>query len=343
MSRIELKYVKAYTDRHGVRRHYFRRPGFQSVALPGLPGSREFMEAYGEAMAGITAPRREIGAEKTKPGSISALIVSYYQSSDFLELADETKRTYRNEIERFRSAYGDWPVISMERRHVLKLLDGLTPGSQKARRRILGVLIRHAVERSWRRDNPMLGLRRMSRKTEGYKIWSEDDIKAFCAHWPLGTREHIALCLLLYTAQRRSDVVKMGRQHVKDGKISVVQQKTGTRLWIPMHARLVEALATAPKDQMTFLVAKGDKPFTPPGFYNWFAASAKAAGLHGLSPHGLRKSAAVRLAEANCTPHQIASITGHRSLSEVELYTRAVEQQRLAEQAMEAISGTGTV
>ena len=41
-----------------------------------------------------------------------------------------------------------------------------------------------------------------------------------------------------YTGQRRSDVVKMGYQHVKDGMISVVQQKTGKRLWIPLHSDL---------------------------------------------------------------------------------------------------------
>ena len=38
MARIRLKHVNAFRDRHGRLRYYFRRPGFKSVPLPGLPG-----------------------------------------------------------------------------------------------------------------------------------------------------------------------------------------------------------------------------------------------------------------------------------------------------------------
>jgi hypothetical protein len=31
------RYVKAYIDRHGKPRYYFRRLGFKEIALPGLP------------------------------------------------------------------------------------------------------------------------------------------------------------------------------------------------------------------------------------------------------------------------------------------------------------------
>ncbi|GAN64159.1 hypothetical protein AA0313_2048 [Acetobacter indonesiensis NRIC 0313] len=44
------------------------------------------------------------------------------------------------------------------------------------------------------------------------------------------------------------------------------------------------------------------------------------------------------MAEAECTTHQIASITGHKTLSEVERYTRAVELKRLAKEAIIKIS-----
>ncbi|WP_261763188.1 tyrosine-type recombinase/integrase [Asaia bogorensis] len=57
-------------------------------------------------------------------------------------------------------------------------------------------------------------------------------------------------------------------------------------------------------------------------------------GYGDLSGHGLRKAAARRLAEAGCTPHQIAAITGHKTLSEIERYTRAADQKKLAEEAM---------
>lgn len=53
--------------------------------------------------------------------------------------------------------------------------------------------------------------------------------------------------------------------------------------------------------------------------------------------HGLRKAAARRLAEANCTVHEIAAITGHASLREVARYTKAADQKRLAISAMEKV------
>ncbi|HWW36986.1 MAG TPA: tyrosine-type recombinase/integrase [Xanthobacteraceae bacterium] len=58
----------------------------------------------------------------------------------------------------------------------------------------------------------------------------------------------------------------------------------------------------------------------------------------GCTVHGLRKAASRRMAEAGCTPHEIAAITGHRTLKEVERYTRAADQARLARQA--AAKGT---
>ena len=58
------------------------------------------------------------------------------------------------------------------------------------------------------------------------------------------------------------------------------------------------------------------------------------ANLRHCSAHGLRKAAARRLAEAGCSEHEIAAITGHASLAELRVYTRAVNQKRLAVAAM---------
>jgi integrase len=60
-----------------------------------------------------------------------------------------------------------------------------------------------------------------------------------------------------------------------------------------------------------------------------------AAGLpKRCTIHGLRKGGARRLAEAGATAHEIMSVTGHKTLSEVQRYTAAAERERLAEQAI---------
>jgi integrase len=142
--------------------------------------------------------------------------------------------------------------------------------------------------------------------------------------------------LLLYTGQRRGDVIRIGRQHIRDGVLQVRQQKTGHDLAIPIHETLAAIIAEAPADHLTLLTTQAGKPFSAGGFSNWFRDCCDEAGLPGhCSAHGLRKATARRLAEAGCTTHEIAAITGHATLSEVQRYTKAANQIRLARAAMD--------
>jgi len=126
----------------------------------------------------------------------------------------------------------------------------------------------------------------------------------------------------------------MGRQHVRDGFLHLRQQKTGTRLAIPLNPDLQAVIAGTPGEHMTYLVTDQGKPFSPAGFGNWFREQCDMADLRHCSAHGLRKAAARRLAEYGCTGHEIAAITGHMSLREVTRYTKAADQKHLATAAM---------
>ena len=109
MTRISIAFVQEFLDRHGNLRRYFRRPGYKRVPLPGLPGSAEFMATYQAALGGTPA---EIGASRTKAGTINALVVKYYAAA-FPALSPITRSTYRNVIERFRAEHGDKPVVGL--------------------------------------------------------------------------------------------------------------------------------------------------------------------------------------------------------------------------------------
>ena len=127
MTRIRLQYVHAFRDRHGKIRHYFRRPGFKQIPLPGLPDSAEFMEAYQAALAGMTAPRHEIGASRTKPGTVNAAIVGYYQSLAFRELAPGTQAMRRAILERFRIKHGDKRIATLPQKFIAHMLSRMGP------------------------------------------------------------------------------------------------------------------------------------------------------------------------------------------------------------------------
>lgn len=344
MAKIDLPHVQAFTDRHGRRRHYFRRRGCRRIAIPGLPGSTEFMAAYAAALeAGTPKAKKQVAEARIQPRSVSALVVAYYASQDFLDLKPSTQANYRHILDRFRSAHGHRGVASVEAHHLEAIFMGMAgrPGATKNLRKRLATVFGLAVRLGWRRDNPVRETKAPKNRSPGFVPWSEAEIAAFRKHWASGTRERLAFELLLCLGQRRSDTRLMGRQHlVGPNKITVVQQKGGKRLTIRIHPDLQREIDQHPS-AMTFVTTAAGAPFSEAGFTQWFVEKAVAAGVVGRSPHGLRKAAGRRLAEAGCTAHQIMSILGHSSLSEAERYTRDARQELLADEAMDRLEAEG--
>lgn len=336
-SRKRPPYLKIYTDRHGRERIYFRRTGYKEVALSAPLYSDEFWKSYEKAVNG---PRPAIGADRNKPGSMNEVIVAYYKSADFKNLKPSTKSTYRGIIERFRKVHGEKTASRLQARHIRQMMreKSDTPSAANNFLRILHLLMRQAIELELREDDPTQFVRKIKIKTAGFKSWQETDIEAYIKAHPAGTKAHLALMLLLYTGLRRSDVVRVGPQHIRDGILTIKQTKTGNDVNMPVHPMLSTALKQCSYDQLVYLTTSFGKPYTPAGFGNWFRDVTDQAGLKGLTAHGLRKAIARRLAEAGCTPHEIMSITGHQNLKEVVLYTAAANRKQMAQSAMDRLN-----
>ena len=322
--------------------HYFRRHGLR-VPLPGLPGSTEFNDAYARALDEAPAPA-VIGASRTIPGSVNAMIVGYLGSAAFHHLAPSSQAQYGRIFENMRREHGDKSIAKLERRHVVTMLNAkaATPIGARDFLRCLRLLIAYGIGIGIRADDPTLGLRVKLPKSDGYRTWTEDDIATVEAAYPIGSKPRLALALLLGTALRCADVVRVGRGNVRNGTITITQQKTKTALVIPVTAALAEAINATPSEAMVFLLNEHGKAFTAKGFGKWFTAQCQRVGLTGLSPHGLRKAACRRLAEAGCSANEIAAISGHASLREVERYTKAADQARMARNAMARTTSSGT-
>jgi integrase len=280
-----------------------------------------------------------VGASRTKPGSIHALGVAYYASADFLGLKPNTQKTYKGIFDRYRDKYGDNPVALLEARHIRGHMDKMasTPAAANNLLKVLRAVMRFALDRGFIRVDPTIGVRMLRYRSDGFHTWTEQEIGAFEARWPVGTNERLGFDLLLYTAQRSGDVRKMTLQQIRDGRVSVRQEKTGQLVDIPQHPNLQASLAAHRGDHLTLITTQQGVPFTEKGFGNWVSKAAERAGLPHCSAHGLRKAAARRLAEAGCTAHEIMAITGHQSLKEVERYTREAARRGLADTAMKRI------
>lgn len=340
------KYCSEFKDRHGKARVRFRRTGQETHYFQAAPWTPGFLTEYQACLDRVAAPKITPGKGRSKPGTVDALIEAYYQTPDFTGLAAGTKPGYRSSIERFRAAHGSKRVALIERKHIKAILGAMsaTPGAANNLYDRLRTLMALAVDEGMRKDNPMLGMKLPFKTGDvGYHSWTEEEIEQFEARHPVGTMPRLAMALMLFTGQRKSEAVRMGRHHLMSGRIRVRQQKTAAELEIPIHPLLkaaLDAMTLAPIGGQAFVLTSFGKPFTAAGFGNWFRERCDEAGLPHCAAHGLRKAAARRLAEAGCTNAQIKAITGHKTDAEVSRYTRAAAQRGLADEAMKRVGGT---
>jgi integrase len=330
--RLKLpRYVHAFIDRHGKARHYLRQPGRKKIPLSGAPWSTEFMDAYTAGMN--QAAPVIIGAKRSMPGTVAEAVARYLASTAFSSSAPSTQSLRRPILERFRTEHGDKRIRKLQPEHVARILGKLRPHAQRNVRKTLRALMTFGVIEGLIDADPTADVKlAVARDTGGFKTWTAEDIEKYRAQYPLGTRARLALELLYGTIQRRGDIVGLGRQHVRDGVVSLRQQKTGTQVDIPVLEELQVAIDAMPKgDHLTFLVTETGKPYSPSGFTGWFREQCALAGLpKQRSAHGLRKAGATRLAEHGCTDHEIMAWGGWATLTEVKRYTAAANRKRLA-------------
>ena len=179
------------------------------------------------------------------------------------------------------------------------------------------------------------------KKTGGHHTWTEDEIAQYETRHARGTKARLALALLLQTGHARVDVARMGRQHVKNGKLSMRRQKTGVQFDIPVLPELVAELALHKTGQLAFLVTDYGQPFTATGFGNKFREWCDEANLPHCSAHGLRKAAAVRHALNGATAPELMAWFGWKTIGEAQRYIEEANRIKLAESAgAKIISGT---
>lgn len=331
MKRRNPKYVHGFIDRHGRARFYLRKPGRKRVPLPGLPWSPDFMTAYQAALdAEWHAP--QVGANRTKPGTVNAAIVSYYNfNAEFKAFKSSTQKMRRAILERFRNEHGDRPIATMDERALRAILSKRSPLAARNLLKTLRHFIAHTIQIEMRKDDPTAAIKIKAPKSDGHHSWTDAEIAKYEARHPIGTRARLALALLLYTGQRRGDVVRMGRQHVVNNVLSLKQEKTGNQVSIPVRQEIWDAANAMPKtSQLAFLVTDAGNAFTSAGFGNWFRDCCNDAGLSHCSAHGLRKAAATRMAENGATTEQLKSWFGWTSDSEPSRYTKAANRTRMA-------------
>jgi integrase len=268
---------------------------------------------------------------RTDPHSLDALLAAYRRSPEWDALKPATRAVYAVYL-RILDKIGHVQAKALSRRLLLEIRDGVAKargnGAGTGFQRAASSLLGWAVDRGWIEYHPLL---RAKALPHGHlPAWTDADAATALQALPEPFKRVVTLGL--YTGQRRGDLIAMTWGQYDGATLRLRQQKTGAVLVIPVHAALRAALEAwkAERKAAVILTTAQGRPWTAPHLTREMGKQLAAHGLPGLNVHGLRKLAATRLAEAGCTAHEIASITGHASLSMVQLYTKGADQERLA-------------
>jgi integrase len=343
---MRLRYVHAFTDKTGRVRFYFRHKG-KRWPLPGQPGSVEFSARYDELRreCAITEPCKANVA--FGPHTLGAVIEKWIATEAFISKAHNTKRQYRRVLEDIKRLCGRALIGDLREEHVREIRSRFLPATFTADEAVmlLSTLWIFAKEHLAMKlgPNPTTDIRKLHRQGWEHEPWPEPVIEKFAAEARPKPNAQLALLLLLYTGQRVSDVAAMRWDRYDGTGIAVCQEKTDALLWIPCHSRLKDALDNADRKSEFILTTQQGSRYSTGSLGNMIMDATAQIGAKEYTAHGLRKNAAIALAEADCTVQQIMAITGHKTWREAMRYTERRAQRKLARQAIDKLEAATKV
>lgn len=326
-------YLHRTVTRHGAVAWYvWRGKGHPKIRVRGDYSSAEFMASYQAAVNGEAAPKKP-GA---KNGTLEWLIRQYQQSMAWNPGLSATTRKKRDAIfRRVIEKGGEAPASAITQQHIAQTRDKMraTPFQAIQFLKAMRGLFAWAVEAQHVQTNPTTEIKTKTPKTDGHHVWTDDEVCQFEARWPIGTRERLALAVLLYTGLRLSDAIRLGRQHVKNGVATLRADKNNKSLSLPILPDLARIIEASQTGDLAFFARKDGAKMSESGAGKFFRVACDAAGVPG-SAHGLRKAGATRAAENGATEKQMEALFCWRSGSKMAgLYTRTADRARLSQEA----------
>ncbi len=314
MTRIKLQGINIVRRRlaTGERRAYYYHRA-TGLRLDGAPGSAEFIASWQAAEASIKSTDRNAG-------TFAAWISAYKASADFTERADATRHDYLKQIAKIEAAFGDMPLGALKDPRVrAEFLDWRDELAKRGARQadyamtVLGRVLSWAVNRGYLAINPAARPGRKYQADRAEMIWQPDDVAAFMA--VASTDLALAMVLGRDTGQRQGDLLRASWTAYDGSYLRLRQSKTGARVEVPVTRELKRILDATPRRATTILTTAVGLPWKVDHFRHEWRAATLAAKRDGLRFNDLRGTAVTRLADADCTPAQIASITGHSQRS----------------------------
>jgi integrase len=335
MPRPRPPYLSREVTRHRKPVWYVRRGG-KRIRIKAEYGTPEFEAEYQAAIASHQ-PATEAN---TTAGTLGWLIECFRGSAAWQARSQSTRAKWDGLLRQAIETAGNTPLAAITSKAIRAGLErrAQTPAQAQHFLNVMRALFRWALKMQLVKTDPTAGVQAPARRRDaGIRPWTEEDVTAYEKRWPIGTRQRVWLDVLLYTGLRRGDAVRLGRQHVRDGIATIKTEKTGTIVTIPILPVLAKTLAAGPCGDLSFIAGARGQPLAKPSFSAEFASACYAAGVPG-SPHGVRKIAATRAANAGATVAELEAIFGWSGGKMASYYTRAADRQHLAKRAMHKLA-----
>jgi hypothetical protein len=244
MPRPRWPHLLREVSRHGTVRWVVRVRHGSRTPIIAPYGSSEFEAQYHAAINGEAVP----GPRKAGAGTLQWLWDRYRDSSAWAQLSPATRRQRENIMSGALKKAAAMPISELTRKAIVMGREDRkdTPAQANNFIKLMRGLCKWAADAEIIPLDVAKDVGMLKVKTAGFPAWTEADIERFEARWPLGTRERVAFDVLLYTGLRRGDVVKLGRQHVKDAVFRIKTEKTGAEIIAPILPPLAASLAAGP-------------------------------------------------------------------------------------------------
>lgn len=326
------------TNRHGMTVWYVRVGKGPRIRIKAAYGSPEFDNAYRVALSG-DRPRP---AGKAARGTLGWLWMLYRQTGAWTGLSAATRKQRERIMRQVLETGGDQPLSKITGGAIQRGIERRKPYQARHFVDTLHGMFKWAVATDHVKSDPTVGKGVPKPKTKGFPVWTEEELEQYEARWPIGTRERVMFGVYCFTGLRRGDAARLGRQHIRNGAITIDTEKTGTRVTIPVLPELAEILAAGPTGELSIIASKKGQPLRKEVVGTLFKKACRAAGIPNKSAHGIRKAAATRAANNGATVATLEAIFGWEGGQMAALYTKAADRRKLAADHMGKLSKSGT-
>ncbi len=327
---------KKYLWRHPSGRIYFRKSGIPLVRIHAPEGTADFDREYWDIMTG------KKWAAKT---SFSALIADYRESDRWTSLKPRTRSDYEKVMIYIEDKIGDRDVRVFTRPDAIAAQKANSHRTRFANYivQILVVLMEHAIDIGWVKENPAKGVRALKtpeHRKKQHLPWPDWAVDKF-------RKEASGPARLIFeigvgTMQRPGDWVTFCWGDYDGKNLAVEQSKTDWNGLLPCTDQLKQALDIERANLGATPIAARPILTTQSGgrmSYRYMAQimlkERRRLGLEAYDLHALRYRGIKELAWGGCDDDEIASYSGHATKEMIAKYAGEARQIMRARQASE--------